>query len=207
MVSQGSLGKSGRTRNYATIMYLDSAPDNWKEIISDWMIPVFVSPYHDNDINPNGTQKQPHYHIQVMFDSVKTVAQAKELFSTINGRGVEVLNSTRAYARYLCHLDHPDKAQYNPKDVLSFCGADYFGIISLSSDRYTVVREMQQFCIDYDVRNFAVLSRYASLFNENWHRALTDNCSYIMERFLKYNNSSDIDSICCQLFNDVSYGK
>lgn len=206
MASQGSLGKSGRTRNFATIMYLDSAPDNWREIISDWMIPVFVSPYHDKDFNPDGSKKEPHYHIQVMFDSVKTVGQAKELFATINGRGVEVINSTRSYARYLCHLDHPDKAQYNIKDVLSFCGADYFNVITLSSDRYTVVREMQQFCIDCNVKSFAILARYAALYNESWHRALTDNCSYIMERFLKYNNYENLDSIVNELFHEVNYG-
>lgn len=202
MGSQGSLGKSGRTRNFATIMYLDSAPENWQQIISDWMIPVFVSPYHDQDINPDGTQKEPHYHVMVMFDSVKTVSQAKELFSQINGRGVEVLNSTRSYARYLCHLDHMDKAQYKPEDVISFCGADYFGTISLASDRYSIVPAMQEFCIRNNIRSYLVLSRYAALFEESWHRALTDNCSYTMERFLKearyisddfYNS---VDEIC-----------
>lgn len=49
----------------------------------------------------------------ILFEGVKTSEQAKEVFSAIGGVGIEPLKSTRAYARYLCHLDNPDKAQYD----------------------------------------------------------------------------------------------
>ena len=34
----------GRTRNYATIVYEESAPENWKDILQEIFIPCFISP-------------------------------------------------------------------------------------------------------------------------------------------------------------------
>ena len=109
----------GRTRNYATVVYPESAPENWKTLISESKIPVFISPLHDNDFNATGEPKKPHYHVLTMFDTVKTKEQAETFFKTFGGVGCEVVNSTRAYGRYLCHLDNPDKAQYKIDDVIS----------------------------------------------------------------------------------------
>ena len=95
----------GRTRNFATIVYEDSAPANWKEILAQTFVPAFISPYHDRDINPDGTPKKSHWHVLICFDSTKTLEQARDIFNLINGVGCEKVNSIRGYARYLCHLD------------------------------------------------------------------------------------------------------
>ena len=47
----------------------------------------------------------------IMYDGKKSIEQAKENFDKIGGVGCEIVNSTRGYARYLCHLDNPDKEQ------------------------------------------------------------------------------------------------
>ena len=54
-----------RTRNFATVIYLDSAPSNWQEILSDLHVQAFVSPYHDKDKNANNEDKKPHYHVMI----------------------------------------------------------------------------------------------------------------------------------------------
>ena len=77
------------------------APDNWVDIIENEKVPVFISPLHDNDVNANGEDKKPHYHVLAMFDSVKTVEQAKVFLKKFGGVGCETVNSLRAYARYL----------------------------------------------------------------------------------------------------------
>lgn len=33
-----------RTRNFATVVYPESAPDNWKGILEEQCIPAFISP-------------------------------------------------------------------------------------------------------------------------------------------------------------------
>ena len=54
--------KDERKRNYATLVYPDSAPENWQEILSELKVPVFISPLHDKDVNADGKPKKPHYH-------------------------------------------------------------------------------------------------------------------------------------------------
>lgn len=116
---------TGRTRNFACVVYPDSAPNDWLDRLRSECVPAFVSPIHDKDINPDGTIKKPHYHVLVMFDGVKTQTQWEEFRNQFGGVGSEIVQSTRGYARYLCHLDNPEKVRYNVDDVISIGGADY----------------------------------------------------------------------------------
>lgn len=72
-----------RTRNYATIVYKESAPENWKEILSDEHVGVLISPYHDKDLNPDGEVKKAHWHVLILFDGVKSQRQAEEFIRKI----------------------------------------------------------------------------------------------------------------------------
>ena len=74
--------KEQRYRNFWTVFYEDSAPDDWQQIISDWHVPVFVS-HHDQDISANGEPKKPHYHVMIMFDGVKSNKQVCDYFNSI----------------------------------------------------------------------------------------------------------------------------
>ena len=183
--SSGTTYGKGRTRNFATVLYPESAPEDWKEILSRQFVPVFISPLHDKDINPTGDSKKPHYHILIAYDTVKTLEQAKTLISLINGVGCEVVNSLRGYARYLCHLDNPDKFQYSQDDVSSLCGADYANVIGLATDKYKAFGEMQDFCEQYNVVSFYLLSKYARIHRTDWYRILCDCGSVHMREFLK----------------------
>ena len=44
-----------RGRNWWIVVYPESLPENWKEIISTE--PVAISPLHDKDVNADGTKK------------------------------------------------------------------------------------------------------------------------------------------------------
>lgn len=43
-----------RTRNFATVVYLESAPENWERILEEHCVPAFISPLHDKDIDAEG---------------------------------------------------------------------------------------------------------------------------------------------------------
>jgi hypothetical protein len=184
-----------RTRNFATVIYLDSAPSNWQEILSDLHVQAFVSPYHDKDKNPNNENKKPHYHVMIMYDGKKSIEQAKENFDKIGGVGCEIVNSTRGYARYLCHLDNPEKQQYNIDDVKSFGGADYMSIINLVTDKYIIIGEMQDFCEKYNITSFYLLCNYARKNRSDWYRALCDNSSFYMKEYLKSKKWSEENGV------------
>lgn len=174
-----------RTRNFATVVYPESAPENWQAILSEQFVPAFISPLHDKDINPGGEPKKPHHHVMIMFDSVKTREQAQDIFNLIGGVGCEVVQSFRGYARYLCHLDNPEKAQYDVETVRSMCGADYTGAIGLVTDKYKAIGEIIDFCIDQDVYSFSDLLEYARMERFDWFRVLCDNGTVVVKEYLK----------------------
>ena len=176
---------AGRTRNYATVVYPESAPEGWQAILERLCIPAFVSPIHDNDKNPTGEDKKPHYHVMIMYDGVKTVEQALEVFNQIGGVGCEKVENLRGYARYLCHLDNPDKAQYSIDDVHCVAGADYISIIGLAQDRYKTIGEIMDFCADNYVTNFAELMDYARRHRYDWYRVLCDSGTYVVKEYMK----------------------
>lgn len=122
-------------RNFGCVVYPDSAPENWMDIISDMHVPCFISPLHDHDIGLENELIKPHYHVMFMFKCEKSLYEFKEFFSSFGGVGCYIVFSVRGYAEYMCNLGCPDKNyQYNPADVKSFAGADYFSICGLAAD-------------------------------------------------------------------------
>lgn len=183
-MAKESSGK-GRTRNFACVVYPESAPENWMEILAELKIACFISPLHNQDVNPGGEKKKPHYHVMIMFDSTKYLDQAKEIFDRVGGVGCEKVQSVRGYARYLCHLDNPEKAQYKTEDVICYGGADYASAIGLPTDKYKAISEMLQYCMDNDVESYAMLLLYASESRYDWFRVLCDNGTVVIKEFLK----------------------
>lgn len=176
----------GRTRNYATVVYPESAPEKWLTTCSESKIPMFISPIHDQDVNPeNNEPKKAHYHVMVMFDSVKTPEQAKKFFETIGGVGLEVVNSVRGYARYLCHLDNPEKHRYDINDVTAYGGADYIQAIGTAADKAKGIREMQTWIQENDITCFADLCDYASINRSDWFDILINSGAYYIKEYIK----------------------
>lgn len=176
-----------RFRNFATVVYPDSqdTPDSWLTILEDFKTPILVSPFHDSDINVTGEPKKPHYHVLIMFEGMKSQDQVRELFDQIGGVGLETVNSMRGYARYLCHLDNPDKHQYSPSEVRQMSGADFLEIIGLPSDKYEMIGEMIDFCQAEMIFSYASLLIYARSNRSDWFRILCDSGTIVMKEFLK----------------------
>lgn len=184
MADKKSSGK-GRTRNFATVVYPDSAPENWQEILAEQFVPAFISPLHDKDVNPTGEPKKPHWHVMIMFEGVKTVEQVSSIFEKIGGVGCEVVQSQRGYARYLCHMDNPEKHQYDAELVRSLCGADYNGTIGLVTDKYKAIGEMIDYCEENGILSYSELLKYCRNEHFDWFRVLCDNGTVVMKEYLK----------------------
>lgn len=176
--------KGSRTRNYATIIYPESAPE-FIEKIREAKVPAILSPLHDKDIDKKtGEFKKEHYHLLIMFDSVKTKEQAKELIAEIGGVGCEVVKSITGYARYLCHLDEKEKHKYNTDEVMEFYGADYISLIKNKSDKYEIISEIIEYCEKNKLVAFYEVVNHARKEKPDWFRVLCDS-AYIVEKYLK----------------------
>lgn len=188
------MGKNStkRTRNYGTVVYPESAPENWQNILAEQFIPALISPLHNQDTNPdNNEPKKAHYHVMIMFDSVKTKDQAIEVFNLIGGVGCEVIQSRRGYARYMCHMDNPEKFQYKQDDVRALGGADYIDIIGLVTDKYKAIGEMIDYCQEYNIYSYSDLLEYCRMERFDWFRVLCDNGTVVMKEYLKSRSWTD----------------
>lgn len=176
-----------KTRNYAFIVYPDSAPKNWIEILKSLAIAMFISPLHSPVINTNDEhERKKHYHVVIMFDGPKTITQALKISELVNGSHAIRLESLRGYARYICHLDNPEKEQFPDylNNVISLAGADYYDVISLVTDKYIVLEEIRGFIEKYDIYSFYLLAKYAAQYKESWNRILTDKSTLYIKNYL-----------------------
>ena len=128
-----------RTRHWAFIAYPDSVKEDWLSTLSQLGIQCAISPLHDKDEQKDGTLKKPHWHVVLVFDSVKSQDQIEEITQAIvkdDTKGylpVRVL-SLRGTMRYLTHMDDEDKAQYQQEDVKVLGGLDYAQICQTKDD-------------------------------------------------------------------------
>ena len=183
-------GEKKRYRNFTTIVYPDSAPEGWQNILAENCIPCFISPLHDKDINPepeNGSDslKKAHWHVVFVFDSLKSEEQVKGFISLVNGVGMQVVHNLRSCARYLCHLDNPDKAQYSVSDVVCIGGLDYFGLIQSDSDLLVTLSDIMDFCDTNQIYSFSVLVRYCRSSRPDWFRLISKNFTYVIDKYIK----------------------
>lgn len=105
-------------RNYAFIVYPESMLEDFFDRLESLKLPAFVSPLHDLDTKDDGSLKKPHYHVVLRYASQVAISHAtKDLLALGVSQPPEIVKSLRAYSRYLCHLDQPEKAQYRLDDV------------------------------------------------------------------------------------------
>ena len=174
-----------RGENWMVMGYPDSLPENWVSVLDDLHIEITISPLHDQDINADGTPKKPHYHILLIFESLKSLSQVRDIANALNAPLPQKMDSKRGAARYQCHLDNAEKAQYCIEDVRELGGADYRALISMSRDKYEVVGEIIDWCVETNCHSFARLLNYARENNEKWFRGLCDNCAWVIKEYLK----------------------
>lgn len=123
-----------KSRYWAIVVYPESAPENWKEIIGDTHLPFAVSPLHDKDINPDGEIKKAHWHVILSWDGPQRLTAAKRIADLVNSPQPVKLESVRGAYRYFTHMDNPDKFQYNESDIEVFNGFDISNHIALTKE-------------------------------------------------------------------------
>ena len=99
-------------RHFAFVVYPESAPDNWTELLQETGLPFVVSPLHDKDINPDGTPKKAHYHLIVSWGNATTYKSARSFCDVLNCPRPQILRNVTGMYRYMTHKDNPEKYQY-----------------------------------------------------------------------------------------------
>ena len=186
-----------RSSLWTFIIYPDSMPKDWKEYVEDLHIKCAISPLHDKDINPDGTPKKPHYHCLIMFETLKSKRQVKELIEPLNGTIPIICQSANGLVRYFTHMDNPEKAQYDQGDILCFSGADIIELTrKTATDKYNMLKEMGQFIADNNVTEYIDFFNYCSAERPNdWFVLLCDNCSLVVSNLITSQRNKYKDSL------------
>ncbi|MGO2962546.1 MAG: replication protein [Carnobacterium maltaromaticum] len=117
--------KERRSNKWAFLIYKESAPDNYLEILNGLHVPFVLSPWHDKDIySDTGELKKSHKHGAFYFDSLKSYTQVSELVSDkLNGPAhVEVVMSPKGMFDYFTHAENPSKTPYDIENIESGAG-------------------------------------------------------------------------------------
>lgn len=153
--------KNVKKKYWAFVLYLESAPSNWKEILQLRGIPVCISPYHDKDVNPDGTPKKPHYHIILCFPNTTTYNNVKSITDSLNQPIPISLDAVNGYYRYLTHKDNPEKYQYSPEDIETLNGFSIDDFVELTYTQVkTICIYLQQLIIDNNILEYSDLLDY-----------------------------------------------
>ena len=203
-----SSNKKATSRTWATIVYQESAKENWQTELENLKIPCYISPLHDKDVEEEGEEsvkseeyendkeqneeyeneknfKKPHWHILLIFSGQKSRNIVKKITEQVGGVGTELVQDRLAYIKYLCHLNNPDKYQYNVEDVISLNVTNSYKDVveKADSDRiYKIINEMIEWNKLHDNIYFCDLVEYARKERPEWFRILVDrNNSLIME--------------------------
>lgn len=187
-----------RKRCFATIVYPESAPENWRNILSDMHVQACISPLHDRDLYEVPEKvcpdqhvkkyKKEHYHVMLYFEGKQSDQTVMTMISKFGGVGLEHIISKSAYARYLIHADNPEKAQYAATDVRCLGGADYYKWSGLDSDPMMFIGDIMDFIDKHDVVSFYNLAKYARKYRPEWHKVLATRNTIFFKEYLKSRN-------------------
>lgn len=146
-------------RCWAFIIYPESMPENWTEIIRNTGLPMALSPLHDSDINPTGEVKKSHYHVICYYENPTTLNNVYEnVCQPLNGTIPQKLESMRGMYRYHIHLDNPEKFQYDDRDREFFNGFDVSLVSTMTAtEEFKILRELLTFINDNSVFEYSDL--------------------------------------------------
>lgn len=150
--------KNVKKRNWAFVLYPESAPADWRERLQKTGLPCVISPLHDRDVNATGEPKKPHYHVMVFYQGPTSYNVVKRLTDGLNQPIPQVVEQVRGYYRYLTHMDNPEKAQYAPSEIVTLNGFDIGDYVDMTKSEVTkALRALMGYIQDNNLMEYADL--------------------------------------------------
>jgi len=187
-----------RARGWCAVGYLEGMPDYWLQYLDDTHIPI-AAIIHDRDVfteadekkdseHKAGTPKKVHVHINLYFDGKKSVQQVRAILEPIGVKLIQPMHSSQGATRYLLHLDHPERAQYEEDDVFCFGGValDFSKVIP-QSRMNEIMKEMACFIRENDVTEFSEFWFYCCDNEPEWFQVLNNSKAYVISKVLNSN--------------------
>jgi plasmid replication protein len=148
-------GKSTKrkARYWTVVVYPESSPPDWVEQVKQTHLAYLISPIHDKDLTAVGDYKKPHYHLVLMWENPTTFANVREVLKPITEVCPQAVNNLGRLARYLVHMDDPDKAQYDVADIQSG-GVDLEEMLYSQNNRAKQFELVHRYCLEHNITEY-----------------------------------------------------
>ena len=154
-------GKNFEKRNWAFVVYPESAPSDWIEQLQQCGVVGAISPLHDKDLNATGEPKKAHWHVIVTYEGPTAQSVVERLTERLNAPKPIPLEQVRGYYRYLTHKDNPEKAQYDEKDIQTLNGFNIRDFVEMTKSEVNAkIRIIQKMIRELDFLEYADLLDY-----------------------------------------------
>lgn len=168
--------KEQRSNKWAFLIYKESAPEDYLDVLEELHVPFILSPWHNKDVNrTTGEFKKSHKHGALFFETLKSYSQVSTLLSEkLNSPShVEVVMSPKGMYDYFTHAENPEKTPYNIEDIESGCGFEL--------DKFLAENNPDLFQHVYKVMRDSELKEFAD-FTDYIAEQYPDLLPYIFER-------------------------
>lgn len=179
------MAKDKRSNKWAFLIYKESAPKDYLDVLDEIHVPFILSPWHDKDVNRStGEFKKAHKHGALFFETLKSYSQVSELLQEkLNTPAhIEVVMSPKGMYDYFTHAENPEKTLYNIDDIEAGAGfnLDKF-LAEQSSDEF--LNEVIDLIDSNDITEFEELIYFARANNYLLLSLIIDK-TYFFAKFL-----------------------
>lgn len=191
-----------KKRNWAFVIYPDSAPKNWIEQLQQTGLQCAISPLHDKDKDPTCEPKKAHYHVIATYSGPTSFNVVKALTDSFNAPIPQALEQVRGYYRYLTHKDNPDKAQYDEKNIQTVNGFNITDFVDLSKSEITEIKKSLQALIRVEnIMEYSDLMDYLLDSEKNLEYDVASNNTYFFDKYISSKRNKANQSIRHIRFN------
>ena len=161
--------KNIKGRDWTFIIYKDSAPNNWRDILDETHMRWVESPIHDKDVNADGEIKKAHWHILLSSDGPITFNQVLKIIEPLNCPIPKKVGSSKGLVRYMVHLDNPEKFQYDINDIVGHNGADVASYFELTmTNKLNLMKDIVTYIYENEIDNYADFLMVCIHHSDDW---------------------------------------
>lgn len=184
-----------RSRNFAGVAYPSDLPENWQQKLDEAGIRWIEGPLHDKDFNADGTPKKEHQHVYFQSSSVKSEAQMTDFLKEVFGESEtgsiigfafpQIAFDRCSVVRYMAHMDNPEKAQYDVKEIKGHNGLDPTEILRYSAtETLEMMMEMEEYIEQNGITEIADFSAAIRYEHPEWYSILATKQTLYFSHFI-----------------------
>ena len=182
-----------KKRNWAFVLYPESAPENWLETLRNTGLSIAISPLHDKDLNSNGEPKKAHYHIIMAYNGPTSYNVVKQLTDNLYQPIPQPLEQIKGYYRYFTHQDNPEKAQYNASEIECLNGFNILDFVDYTkSEVLKAKKELVNLILEHGFIEYCDFVNYVLFNRSDLHFDVASGNTLFFNSYLKSAKFKDI---------------